>query len=158
VACYADSFTFRAVFIVCNVFFIACVALCAVFCLSVVCYFMWYVHSCEFASVIQWLEFLAEDPEARVHLGAREQIQFHRTPTLVTYLSALVSWPPKLLREHKQLISHNSPYFWSWPICNTDSKVTSALVWQQSHTSFPPSWYISQHNCLCHGWGTWNLK
>jgi hypothetical protein len=35
------GFTFLCVvFIVCNVFFIVCVALCAVFCLSVVCHFV----------------------------------------------------------------------------------------------------------------------
>jgi hypothetical protein len=31
---------------VCSVSFIAGVALCAVFCLSVVCYFVWYVQFC----------------------------------------------------------------------------------------------------------------
>jgi hypothetical protein len=42
-ACYRDSLTFflfGVAFIVCNVSFIVCVALCAVFCLSVVCYFV----------------------------------------------------------------------------------------------------------------------
>jgi hypothetical protein len=39
-ACYGDSLTFCIVFIVCNVSFIVCVALCAVFCLAVVCYFV----------------------------------------------------------------------------------------------------------------------
>jgi hypothetical protein len=40
-ACYRDSFTLFVcvVFIVCNVSFIVCIALSAVFCLSVVCYF-----------------------------------------------------------------------------------------------------------------------
>jgi hypothetical protein len=35
---------FCVVFIVCNVSFVVCVALCAVICLSVVCYFVWYVY------------------------------------------------------------------------------------------------------------------
>jgi hypothetical protein len=34
------KFLFCVVFIVCNASFTVCVALCAVFCLSVVCYFM----------------------------------------------------------------------------------------------------------------------
>jgi hypothetical protein len=38
--CYGENFTFYCVlFVVCNVSFIVCVALCAVFCLSAVCYF-----------------------------------------------------------------------------------------------------------------------
>jgi hypothetical protein len=44
-ACYRDSFTFFCVvFIVCNVSFIVYVALCVMFCLSMVCYFVWYVY------------------------------------------------------------------------------------------------------------------
>jgi hypothetical protein len=44
-ACYRDSFTFYLVaFIVYSVSFIVCVALCAVFYFSVVCYFVWYVY------------------------------------------------------------------------------------------------------------------
>jgi hypothetical protein len=46
-ACYRDSFTFfYVVFIVCNASFIVCLPLWAVFCLSVVCYIVWYVYFC----------------------------------------------------------------------------------------------------------------
>jgi hypothetical protein len=37
---------FLILFIVCNVAFIICVALRAVFCLRTVCYFVWYVYLC----------------------------------------------------------------------------------------------------------------
>jgi hypothetical protein len=37
---------FCVVFIVSNVSFVTCVALCVVLCLSVVCYFGWYVYFC----------------------------------------------------------------------------------------------------------------
>jgi hypothetical protein len=37
---------------VCNVSFIVCVTLCAVFCLSVVCYFVWYVYFCVLCLIV----------------------------------------------------------------------------------------------------------
>jgi hypothetical protein len=55
---------------VCYVSFIICIALCAVFCLSVVWYFVTYVHLCFSASVVYWSEFLATDPEIRVRFPA----------------------------------------------------------------------------------------
>jgi hypothetical protein len=44
-ACCRDSLT-CVVLVECNVSFIVCVGLCDVFCLSVVCYFVWYVYLC----------------------------------------------------------------------------------------------------------------
>jgi hypothetical protein len=40
VACYHSCYMRNALHVVCNVSFIVCVALCAVFCLSVMCYFV----------------------------------------------------------------------------------------------------------------------
>jgi hypothetical protein len=49
------AFFFCVVFIVCNVSSIVCVALCAVFCLGVVCYFVWYVNFCVLCHVVMRL-------------------------------------------------------------------------------------------------------
>jgi hypothetical protein len=43
---------FRVVFIACNVSFIVCVSLCVVFCLSVLCYFVWYVYFCVLCFIV----------------------------------------------------------------------------------------------------------
>jgi hypothetical protein len=40
------------VFIVCNVSLIVCVALCAVFCLSLICYFLLYVYFCVLCPIV----------------------------------------------------------------------------------------------------------
>jgi hypothetical protein len=40
------------VFILCNITFIVCVGLCAVFCLSVVYYFVWYVYFCVLCHIV----------------------------------------------------------------------------------------------------------
>jgi hypothetical protein len=37
---------------VCNVSFVVCIALCAVFCLNVVSYFMWYAYFCVFCLIV----------------------------------------------------------------------------------------------------------
>jgi hypothetical protein len=54
------------VFGVCNVSFIVCVALCAVFGVSIVCYFVWYVYYCVLCLTVVTLP-LGETPFA-VHL------------------------------------------------------------------------------------------
>jgi hypothetical protein len=53
-ACYRNSFIiiFLRCIHVCNVSFIICVALCAVFCLSLLYYFVLYVYFCVFCLIV----------------------------------------------------------------------------------------------------------